>query len=62
MLPIPNKPQETKRKIEQTVKEVKEGGGVDSSTFWQVKNRLTGRNTPNEVAATEDEDGKKKVR
>ena len=46
------------RKIEATVQEVKEGGGVDSTTFWKVKSRLKGKND-NEIAAIIDEDGNK---
>ena len=46
------------RKIDATVQEVKEGGGVDSATFWKVKNRLNGKNN-NEIAAIIDEDGNK---
>ena len=44
------------RKIDATVQEVKEGGGVDSATFWKVKNRLKGKNN-NEIAAILDEEG-----
>ena len=50
---------ENRRKVDATVKEVKEGGGVDSTTFWKVKKRLMGQNK-NEVAAIIDEDGNKK--
>ena len=49
---------ERSRKIDATVQEVKEGGGVDSATFWKVKNRLNGKNN-NEIAAIIDEDGHK---
>ena len=40
------------------VREVQEAGGVDSSTFWEVKSRLVGKTT-NEIAAIMDEDGVK---
>ena len=49
---------ENKRKVEVTINEVKEAGGVDSSTFWMVKKRLMG-NTTNEIAAIIDEKGEK---
>ena len=50
--------QESKRRVEATVKSVKENGGVDSATFWEVKKRLM-RTTTNEIAAIMDEDGVK---
>ena len=49
---------ERKRKIEATVQEVEEGGGVGSATFWKVKDRLMKR-TKHEVAAIMDENGEK---
>ena len=49
---------ENKRKVDRVIQDVKENGGVDSSTFWKVKNRLTGRPTT-EVAAILDEYGVK---
>ena len=50
---------ENSRKVDATVQEVKEGGGVDSSTFWKVKNRLMGKNN-NEIAAIMDEEGNRR--
>ena len=50
---------ENKRKIEATVQEVKEGGGVNSTTFWKVKDKLM-RRTKQELAAIMDENGVKK--
>ena len=46
------------RKVEATIKTVKEAGGVDSSTFWEVKRQLMG-NTKNEVLGIIDENGVK---
>ena len=45
-------------KVESTIKKVQEAGGVDSSTFWEVKKRLMGK-TANEVLGVKDEQGKK---
>ena len=50
--------QENRRRVEKTVQEVKEAGGVDSTTFWDVKRRLSGRRKV-EVAAILDENGNK---
>jgi hypothetical protein len=47
---------ESKRRIEATVQEVKEGGGVNSATFWKVKDRIMKR-TKHELAAIMDENG-----
>ena len=50
---------ERKRKIEKTVQQVKEAGGVDSTTFWEVKKKLMG-SSKNELAAIIDENGVKR--
>ncbi len=47
---------ENKMKVDAVVREVKEAGGVDSGTFWEVKNKLV-KNTTNEIAAIMDEEG-----
>ena len=49
---------ENNKRVEAAVKEVKEAGGVDSSTFWKVKKKLMG-GPKNDVCAIMDEEGTK---